>query len=104
MAQVEDFFIQEINNISFEAIILGDLDSSGEVGRGDVGMLTFNFGVRTGANISMGDLNGDGAVNVLDLLILSSLKGDRNPRGSLQNIRDQLHIFLIHHAVLVHID
>jgi hypothetical protein len=44
-----------------------DLDDNGSVGRGDVAILTQNYGITTGATPAQGDINCDGQIGLLDL-------------------------------------
>jgi hypothetical protein len=43
------------------------LDDNGSVGRGDVAILTQNYGITTGATPAQGDINCDGQIGLLDL-------------------------------------
>jgi hypothetical protein len=60
----------------FAAVLPGDANLDGYVDVGDLGILSANYGMATGATWSMGDFNNDGAVDLGDLGILSAHYGE----------------------------
>ena len=50
--------------------LFGDLNNDGVVGRDDVAIVAGAFGRRADATYGQGDLNGDRAVNLIDVLLL----------------------------------
>lgn len=53
----------------------GDLDHNGQVSPNDLALLARHFGTQSGASTATGDLNGDGAVGLSDMMILRSNLG-----------------------------
>jgi hypothetical protein len=56
-------------------VLPGDVDGDGAVGRRDFAVVAQHFGMSRGATPRQGDLNGDGAVTLLDVIWAQSMLG-----------------------------